>query len=333
MPPRSRPHLTEAQLNRLLILHGSGNSNRSIARQLGCNESTVRRALLRYQHTNSPRQATSPGRPHKLTPEREERLRQLCRRRPTATAYAISFSARLMGIGRVSERYVRSFRQRLGFHPVTSQPEIPLTTRHKARRLAYCQRHRHFTFRHTLFSDESVFRIDYTYKTYWLQDDQPRPTHPSYINPIKFMVWGAVSYNSRSRLYFKPPGVRINAHKYTSILSFRMLPMIRTDPSLRLLQDNAPPHAAARTSRWLRTHNVRWYHQYPPKSPDLNAIEMVWAWMKRHVRSRGAHTAMQLKQRIQAAWDEIPQAVIRRYIDHTVRQVQRVLAANGGLPS
>lgn len=333
MPPRTSRHLTESELNRLLILYGAGNSNRSIARQLGCSEGSVRNALSRYHRTGSTRQATSPGRPHKLSAEREEQLCQLCRRRPKATSYAISFTARLMGIGRVSERYVRDFRRRLGFRPFTSQPEIPLTDRHKRLRLAYCQRHQHSRFRHTLFSDKSVFRLDYTRVTYWLQPDQPCPTHPAYVNPIKVMVWGAVSWNTRSRLYFKPPGVRINAQRYTRILSSYVLPMIRADPSLHLLQDNAPPHAAAHTTVWLLRHRVHWYFPYPPKSPDLNAIEKVWSWMKRYVRSRGAPNAMQLKQRVQQAWDEIPQAIIRSYIIHTVHQVQRVIAANGDHPS
>lgn len=102
MPPRTSQHLTEAQLNRLLILYGAGNSNRAIARQFGCSEGSVRNALLRYHRTGSTRQATSPGRPHLLSPEREERLRQLCRRRPRATAQAISYTARLMGIGCLS---------------------------------------------------------------------------------------------------------------------------------------------------------------------------------------------------------------------------------------
>jgi hypothetical protein len=238
-----------------------------------------------------------------------------------------------MGIGRVSEQYVRLFRSRLNFRPIRSRGEIPLTDRQKRLRLAYCQQHRQWTFRHTLFSDESVFPIDYTHAVYWLQPDQPRPTHPSYVTPVKFMVWGAISYNTRSRLYFKPPGLRINAQRYTSILSRYLLPMLRTDPSLRFQQDNATPHAAAHTAHWLRQHHVRLVHNYPPRSADLDAIELVWAWMKRYVRSRGAHNANQLRQRVQAAWDEIPQSVIRSYIDHTARQVQRVIAANGDHPS
>ncbi len=183
--------------------------------------------MQRFSATGSTLQAHSTGRPHRLTPEGEERLRRLCRRRPTATAYALATSARLMGIGRVSESYIRAFRQRLGFRAVGSRPDIALTPYHLALRRAYCRQYLHSTFRYTAFSDESVFRIDYTHRQFWQQPDQPRPSHPSYINPLKIMVWGAVSYHARSRLYILPPFVTINSAQYTSILSHYYMPTTR----------------------------------------------------------------------------------------------------------
>ncbi len=332
MPPRAPRHLSEEARNTILHLHGGGFSIHSIARRVGCSRSTVRRTMARFLASGSTQQAHSSGRPARLTAANEERLRQLCRRRPTATAtaYAIATSARLMGIGRLTERYVRSFRQRLGFRAVTSLAQIPLSRYHRALRLAYCRRHQHSAFRHTAFSDEAMFRIEYTRRVFWLQRDQPRPTHPSYIHPMSFMVWGAVSWHTRSRLYIKPPFLRINSVRYTHILSHYYMPMWRADRSLRLLQDNAPPHASAHTRAWLRRHRVRLIDNYPPKSPDLNAIELIWAWMKQYVRARAPRNAQHLRQLIEQAWTVMPQRIIQAHINHIPTVVRGVIAAQGG---
>jgi transposase len=99
---------------------------------------------------------------------------------------------------------------------------------------------------------------------------------------------------------------------------------------LTLLQDNAPPHRDRHTLQWLADNNIPVYNDYPPSSPELNAIEYVWGWMKNYIADRDPRTSRRLGELIQDAWDTIPQETIQSYIDHVYRLVQAVRRARGG---
>ena len=51
----------------------------------------------------------------------------------------------------------------------------------------------------------------------------------------------------------------------------------------RLVHDNAPAHKSAWTSRKLEAWGVRTV-EWPPESPDLNPIELIWGSMKSFIR-------------------------------------------------
>ncbi|KAK6024069.1 hypothetical protein OSTOST_10128, partial [Ostertagia ostertagi] len=51
-----------------------------------------------------------------------------------------------------------------------------------------------------------------------------------------------------------------------------------------LVRDNAPPHTSRYTASKLKEWNVETV-SWPPESPDLNPIEIVWGTMKNFVRS------------------------------------------------
>jgi transposase len=46
-----------------------------------------------------------------------------------------------------------------------------------------------------------------------------------------------------------------------------------------LMQDNAPAHSARATILELTERHIQ-YMKWPPRPPDLNPIENVWAYMK-----------------------------------------------------
>ena len=53
---------------------------------------------------------------------------------------------------------------------------------------------------------------------------------------------------------------------------------------------------------------------YPPVSPDLNAIESVWAWMNRYIQRNHPNSQQHLERLVRRAWLTMPQNVIRGYI-------------------
>jgi hypothetical protein len=52
--------------------------------------------------------------------------------------------------------------------------------------------------------------------------------------------------------------------------------------------------------------------------------------MKHIVAAREAHDFETLEAAILAAWDELPQATIRHFIDHVNSVIEEIIAADGG---
>lgn len=68
---------------------------------------------------------------------------------------------------------------------------------------------------------------------------------------------------------------------------------------------------------------------YPSVSPELNAIESVWGWMNKYVQSKQIKTQLQMERFVQEAWERIPIAVIRGYIDNISKITQKIFSVDG----
>src|SRR5436189_6232601 len=56
------------------------------------------------------------------------------------------------------------------------------------------------------------------------------------------------------------------------------LPIIWS-PGLVFMQDNAPIHTAGKVKEWFENSGIP-ILEWPPYSPHLNPIEIMWAWLK-----------------------------------------------------
>jgi transposase len=68
---------------------------------------------------------------------------------------------------------------------------------------------------------------------------------------------------------------------------------------------------------------------YPAVSPDLNPVESVWSWMNRYVQRNHPNSQQRLEQLVEQAWNTIPQAVIRGYINNIPNICNQRIANNG----
>ena len=57
--------------------------------------------------------------------------------------------------------------------------------------------------------------------------------------------------------------------------------------------------------------------KFPSNSPDRNALERVWGWMKDYVEKKQPKTKEDLIILIVEAWEMIPIKIINNYIDYT----------------
>jgi hypothetical protein len=70
---------------------------------------------------------------------------------------------------------------------------------------------------------------------------------------------------------------------------------------------------------------------WPGNSPDLNAIEPVWFWLKQRTTAQGATTDREeLKRRWYKAWQDIPQSVLQHFVERIPSHIQEIIGQTGG---
>jgi hypothetical protein len=98
-----------------------------------------------------------------------------------------------------------------------------------------------------------------------------------------------------------------------------------------VVEDGAPVHmikklAADRAQACIV--NVK----HPGSSPDLNAIESCWAYVKDRLRRLPGKTSTMdaLWEAIQKAWDEMPQHIVDGFVGRFEKGREHLLSAHGG---
>jgi hypothetical protein len=101
-------------------------------------------------------------------------------------------------------------------------------------------------------------------------------------------------------------------------------------PNAIVQEDKAPSH-----NHWVQqqVYSSSGVQRLPwcGNSPDLNAIEPCWYWMKRATTKKGA-----LKNRAEAIrawekqWDELPQSKIQAWIERVPFHIQEIIRLEGG---
>jgi transposase len=95
------------------------------------------------------------------------------------------------------------------------------------------------------------------------------------------------------------------------------------------LQDNARPHVAA--CDYLKRKKVKLV-PWPPYSPYLNVIEVMWANLHRNIsRLATENPTADLLECAQRAWDEIPLSEVNALIKTFRPRLRRCIAAGGRL--
>ena len=130
--------------------------------------------------------------------------------------------------------------------------------------------------------------------------------------------------------------MKINASYYQQeILSPMLAEIQELNPNFVFQQDGAPAHTAKKTVSFLTENcgeNFIKPNQWPPCSPDLNPIDyFVWAALQEKVYpGEKVRDVEDLKQRILAAWEKLPQEFIARAIGTWRDRLNSVRRNKGG---
>jgi hypothetical protein len=235
----------------------------------------------------------------------------------------------------ISERTVDRARHDLKFDYLTPILTVQLTAAAKAKRIQFCEYHIHNNshFRTTIFSDESKFQLGPNMMKMWRRPGEegedvraPQTTHhPS------LMVWGGVGWNFKTEIVFLEETIDANVY-ISQIIDCSNL---KEDAdrafgeNWELMQDNAPPHIARYTITELTMRGIKLLERWPPYSPDLNIIEVVWAVMKRRVSTRNPKTLEELQEIIQEVWNNLSYTTINSLVNSMQSRLQKIIRNQG----
>jgi transposase len=177
-------------------------------------------------------------------------------------------------------------------------------------------------FNSVMFSDEKYFDcIDHSCATMWCEpNEDPTPIEKTNRGP-KVHVWGGIwvaadGQVGRQLIVFpeKCSGDNrgVNSKDYINkVLKKLNATMVQQKV---FMQDNAPVHKSDETMEFMKTWNFNLMENWPPKSPDLNPIENLWAILAGKVSTRGPKDRKQLETFIKAEWNKLPQDMINKLV-------------------
>ena len=82
-----------------------------------------------------------------------------------------------------------------------------------------------------------------------------------------------------------------------------------------MLMDNDPKHKAILVKKYMDKY-FSTPQFLPPYSPDLNPIELVWAWLKQKVAQEVPNSIEKMKSSIRNHWRSITPDMIRAYVNN-----------------
>ncbi|KIX09038.1 uncharacterized protein Z518_00116 [Rhinocladiella mackenziei CBS 650.93] len=119
--------------------------------------------------------------------------------------------------------------------------------------------------------------------------------------------------------------------RFKEIVLTKMVPFARQlGPKAIVQVDNAAPHAQHFIGSVYSLASVK-HLLWPGNSPDLNAIEKAWPWIKKRTTFHGpAQSIKELEKRWKLACNNLPQSQIQIWIEGIVNNIKKVIELEGG---
>ncbi|KAF1969062.1 hypothetical protein BU23DRAFT_557913 [Bimuria novae-zelandiae CBS 107.79] len=97
-----------------------------------------------------------------------------------------------------------------------------------------------------------------------------------------------------------------------------------------LLEDGAPAHTSKIALEYLEVSHINKL-AWPGHSPDVNAEEHAWPWIRRHITQDFMPSTCEQQCRAQWAyeWEQMPQEIINKWILSILKVVRQIIAHRG----
>jgi hypothetical protein len=147
--------------------------------------------------------------------------------------------------------------------------------------------------------------------------------------PFSIMVWGAIGVGFKSSLLIFES--HVNSDTYSKTLEECFIQEANEKFGIKewvLVQDGATCHTSERTITRLCEQCIV-CQEWPPNSPDLNPIEMMWGIMKHQLNMGGIRYREQAIFEIRRLWNSIPQESVDRLCASFPTRIEMMKDADG----
>ena len=185
-----------------------------------------------------------------------------------------------------------------------------------------------------VFSDECWFYMGSNNYYVWREKGKIYNTtiKESIPHPNKVMFWGAIGYNFIPEIVFFTSSVNSENYIDTAIKGskFKESADFRFGVNGWILeQDNARPHTSRETQQALQNLGISVLPSWPPYSPDLSPIEVIWAIMKRRVEKYKPQNVEQLIEIVKFVWHNMKYETVNLLIDSFPLRLDQCIKSNG----
>lgn len=171
-------------------------------------------------------------------------------------------------------------------------------------------------------------------------------------SPKKTHVWGVIGIGFR-KLWFHPekdpdvktygPGrprkgelrpakvsgrMKVDSAKHCNTCLAHALPALKKYKAI-LQQDGASVHTSKETREWLEERGIPSLTSWPPRSPDLNPIENMWAIVAPAVSARGPFDQKQLEKFVRQEFFRVPQSTVDALCLSVAGRCRRIVETGG----
>ena len=179
-----------------------------------------------------------------------------------------------------------------------------------------------------MHSDESTLCMRDSGELVWAPIGTPVPQLVVDVLRCHVCMWGVVWDGGA---VFAQYDGHLTAASYIDLLDEHVLPHKDNLRHRVFLLDRHSAHTAKVTQRWLArdlAHEV-----LPTHSPQFNAIEGCWAWIKQRARQDAPDSLATLQTDCAAACSAVPQSVIDGHLRNAQRNLRRYAEADASLES